>query len=260
MQQIKREQNILLKNTSSTFLLHKNTDKAVILLHQFRTNPNMFNEICDKLYACGFSIFNLRIPGHGCSNDKDIDEVRLRDWEMWLKNFFLDVKDKYEHVYFIGASLGASLVLNLTIDYHKYIDKIIIISPFIKFKQSYAFITFLLRFIKKRIIRDGFSCAGDYDFFKTVYNFYSVPQLWQIYKLTIKLRSRQKKLNMPGKILCFLSKQDEILNFGWHKKFISTCNQIRLVELENSNHTSILDVEKDNITAAIMDHLGSIIK
>lgn len=83
----------LKKGRGSKIRFHKNNKKVVLLVHCFRASPRILGELSDILYNQGYSIYNLRLPGHGLVDENEMLIVRKGDWLLYTENILLDLID-----------------------------------------------------------------------------------------------------------------------------------------------------------------------
>jgi carboxylesterase len=233
----------LRKGTSTQFLNNPNSSKVVLLVHGFRGVPSNFNALTTALYEGGFSVYNLRLNGHGLMDHDGIFKVKLRDWESLVEHTYLDLKDKFQNVYTCGLSLGGSLLLNLALKYNE-IKKMVVYSPMLKLKHRVSCLSGIIGFLKKKINISIVDCSIEHESFKDFIPFIPVPQVHELYKLTRSVRKSIRSLN--ANILCFLSINDHILDYHQIKK-ITDRTDFTVIDLEKSFHNSIVDVEQDLI-------------
>lgn len=246
---------MLIKGTASQILLQKDTKKTVILVHGYKCNPLIFKELSELLFKQGFSVFNIRLPGHGCQNPRELLKVSLRDWQMTIENTFLDVCDQYTEVSLIGITLGTSLIFDLAAKYKDRINKIVAISPLLKLANWIGPATFLLRFFMRTMHQDFRDPPVKNGFMDTLrpYNFRVTHHIWEFFKLTVKNRKKLKSLG--DNVMCFLSRHDQILDLQKHLDIIQNETSFKHEILENSEHMSIYGIEKDYLNQRIIEWL-----
>ena len=235
---------MLKHRSSSDILFNKDNNKAVLLIHCFRCSPIIFEELTGILFDNGFSVYNLRLPGHGFKNEEEIFNVKLRDWELMCENTYLDLADRFKEIYLAGISLGAGLIINLVIKYNN-IKKIVLYSPMIKLRQRWAFTAGVIKYFKKKMPPSEIDVSVNKDFENELLSFFPVPQGYEAYKLTKKLQKNINKAKTDT--LCFLSKNDHDINYYDNYKIIKEKTSFKIISLEKSFHLNIIDIEKDYI-------------
>lgn len=217
-------------------------DKVVLLVPGFRATPKIFDNVTDVLYENGYSIYSLRLPGHCCENDDEVLTTRLEDWQAVVDNVFLDLCDMFNEVHLCGLSLGATLLLNCAYKYG-FNGKIVAYSPMLKLKEKTAFLTGIARFFVKKLPPKKPDCSIESDVFGGFIPFFSLPQVYEIYRLTKKIRKILPKVE--ARTLSFLAHNDHILSFNQHKELLNRYNSFQIVELEKSYHNCTVDIEKE---------------
>jgi|GEM_PF-6884135 len=233
---------MLKKGHGSQILLQKNNKKAVLLIHCFRCSPIIFNELAETLFNNEFSVYNLRLPGHGFKNEEEIFKVKLRDWELTCENIFLDLSDRFNEIYIAGLSIGGALAINLCKKYSS-IKKAVLYSPLLKIRQRWAFLAGIIKFFKKKMAPSEIDCYISKEFEKEFISFFPVPQGYEAYKLTKKAQKDLDKIKT--KTLCFLSENDHDINYEENFNIIKNKTSFKVISLKKSFHLNIIDVEKD---------------
>jgi carboxylesterase len=209
--------------------------------------------LADILYDNGFSIYNLRLKGHGLINEEKMFSAKLNDWESQLENAYLDLKSEFDEVHFCGLSLGASLILDLALKYEN-IGKIVIYSPMLKIRQWYACMAGIARFFVKRMEPSKPDCSIKADITEEFVSFFPVSQGYEAYRLANKVRARIPEKGMKG--LCFLAKNDHDLVFEDHLKIMRNSG-MDIVILEKSFHLIPVDVEKEFVFEKTLEYFKS---
>jgi carboxylesterase len=244
---------MLKKGSGSQVLMQDNKDKVVFMVHGFRGTPDNFTELSQVLFNKGYSVFNMRLPGHGLINEDEIFKIKLRDWENYVENIYLDIADQYKKVYFCGFSLGAALQIKLLTKYQN-VEKCVFISPMIQLKKTVIILVHILKLFKKKIYKSGIDCSIEGELFKGCMPFIPIPQVYETYKLTKKLINKLNRIK--SKTLCILSKNDHVLNYEKIKNIVSTKSSFNLITLEKSFHNSLADVEKEQIAKKVIEWLN----
>ena len=108
-----------------------NTDKCVLLLHQFSKNKEMWNELI-KTIIKHHSALAIDLRGHGEStrNYKDFKEKDFKNMKKDVEtaiNFLLENKYEEQNISIIGSSIGANLAQNYSAANTS--DKTVLLSP-----------------------------------------------------------------------------------------------------------------------------------
>lgn len=93
-------------------MVNDGSDIGIILVHGFGASPWEMRLLAEELYDKGYTVYNLRLAGHGTS----VEDFGRTGWEQWYQS----VRDAYDvvnslsdSVYVAGLSLGGSLSLLL---------------------------------------------------------------------------------------------------------------------------------------------------
>ncbi len=110
----------------------KVSNRGVILLHQYNSNQNAWNEFAAELQDRGFAVMTLDFPGHGTSSG-DLATMTEDDYQ----KFATDAADAVEYlrdinadmkIAVIGAGLGANVGLQLAAN-DESIAAAVLVSP-----------------------------------------------------------------------------------------------------------------------------------
>lgn len=235
---------MLKQGLSSRIRFHEKRDKAVLFVPGYRATPKVFDSVEEALYERGYSIYSLRLPGHCCIDDNEMLATKLEHWQTMVDNIFLDLCDMFEEVHLAGLSLGAALLINCAYKYG-FTGKIVAYSPMLMFKERAAFLSGLLRFFVKKLPPKKPDCSIESDVYDDFVPYFSMPQIYEIYRLTKKLKKRLP--HVKAKTVCFLAHNDHILDFSQHKELINSKTAFKIVELEKSYHNCTVDVEKEYV-------------
>lgn len=251
---MKKQPDRLKRNAASQIMFHPNRDRVVLLVHAFRATPEMMSDLSDHLYNRGFSIYNLRLPGHGLVDDSAIFRVTLNDWRVSVENVYLDLQAQFKEVCLIGFSLGACLFIDLLAKTGAS-HKTVLISPCLRFKYLFrTLLTGILRFFQKKITPHEWDCTIRHEYFNRFIQFIPVPRIWDIYKL---VKSNNRNLNrIKAPVLCFLSSKDNDIPYSVNKA-VARKAFTRVIDMQKSKHFSLNGIEHDIVTKAIDDFLTS---
>jgi len=93
------------------FFLHNifNT-KGVILVHGYMAAPEEIRLLADKLYKAGYSVYGVRLRGHG-TTPEDLSGRIWQDWNESVNRGYVIMKNSVSEFAVAGFSTGAGLAL-----------------------------------------------------------------------------------------------------------------------------------------------------
>jgi esterase/lipase/1-acyl-sn-glycerol-3-phosphate acyltransferase len=95
--------------TGAPFVLeHPRAAAAVVLVHGYLAAPGQMRSLADHLHARGFTVYGLRLEGHGTS-PRQLDHVTWRDWMAGLFRAHAAMRARHDRVVVGGFSLGGTL-------------------------------------------------------------------------------------------------------------------------------------------------------
>ncbi len=107
----KTDSSRLMDSSCSSRILQSAQSKAVLCLHGFPATPSNFQYIIPLLQE-DYDVYAPLLPGMG-SSPSDMRHQTYSGWYAFARGQYLELCEKYEQVYLLGISMGASLCLEL---------------------------------------------------------------------------------------------------------------------------------------------------
>ena len=107
---------------------------GVVMLHGFTATPVEVRAAGERLHARGYSVAGPLLPGHG-SRPEDLNRVRWQDWVGAAEQEYLRLREKCEHVFILGESMGAVAGLYLATQ-HPEAAGVLAFSPALRVRIS----------------------------------------------------------------------------------------------------------------------------
>lgn len=85
---------------------------AALLLHGFTGSPAEMRLVGDNLHQYGLTVSAPLLPGHGTTAE-DLNNYGWNDWVMAATEAFEDIREKRNHIFIAGLSMGSLLTLYL---------------------------------------------------------------------------------------------------------------------------------------------------
>ncbi len=99
------------EKTGDPFFLHNMFNKhGVILVHGYMAAPEEIRLLADKLYKAGYSVYGVRLRGHG-TTPEDLSGRRWQDWNESVNRGYVVMKNSVSSFAVAGFSTGAGLAL-----------------------------------------------------------------------------------------------------------------------------------------------------
>lgn len=130
------------ENLPFMFEPKRRNGQAVLLIHGFCASPYEMRPIGELLCNCGYLVLGVRLEGHGSNPD----DLRNRSWQEWLESVergFSILEKAGLPISLIGQSTGA--LLGLSLSHRKKIERMILLSPFLKLRHPLSGIAGLLK-------------------------------------------------------------------------------------------------------------------
>ncbi|AXI02407.1 alpha/beta hydrolase [Aquirhabdus parva] len=126
---------------------------GVLLIHGLTGTPNEMKMVGKGLNRAGFTVYGMQLAGH-CGDVADLNQTSWQDWYASVEVAAKQLKEKVDHVFVAGLSMGALLALKLAADQPKLIAGVGVYGPTFRYDgwsiPRYArYLNFLLIWFKK---------------------------------------------------------------------------------------------------------------
>lgn len=93
------------------FFLHDDSHSVgIVLSHGYLSSPHEVRHLADHLFRLGFSVYALRLPGHGTAPEQ-LDHVTCDDWLRAYRRACAIIRTSCRHVILGGFSAGGTVAL-----------------------------------------------------------------------------------------------------------------------------------------------------
>lgn len=164
--------------------------EVIVFLHGWMASKSVYTEIVNilsKKYRC----INIDIPGFG--NSSLLGKVSVRNMPILIHRIIKEMK--IGNFYLVGNSFGGTISLLYADRFPKKIMKVVLISPFVSFKQVTKLAYFGARYIIPYVINKQI-IIPIYKFFKFIVNFSeNEKNVLQTIKKLRQEKTKQKAIN-----------------------------------------------------------------
>lgn len=101
---------------------------GVVVCHGFTGSPASMRPWAQFLADAGLAVRLPRLPGHG-TRWQDLQLTRWPDWFGAVDAAFRDLRERHEHVFAVGLSMGATLALRLAEVHGSAVAGIVAVNP-----------------------------------------------------------------------------------------------------------------------------------
>lgn len=232
--------------------------RAVLLIHGWTTTPYELRRLGKYLNEKGYTVFAPLLTGHGKA-PKDLENVV---WEKWMEDVemaYSELRGKYDRIYAVGTSLGASLVSVLAGKKPEISGIVLLAMPYAvrmeKFASFCARIVSLFRKYNKKYYPPSFGSSSTVTR-EISYQIYPIKSAFEVYRLIKFTRKNISKIKQP----CFIM-QSEIDHIVAKKSLENIYDKISSKVKEKkyipeAYHTFISDIKKEHIFGEILDFLN----
>jgi len=109
---------------------------GIVLSHGYLSAPMEIRALAEYLYRQGFSVYGVRLKGHGTS-PLDLASTTWEEWYEALNRGMACIRSRCEKVFLCGFSAGGCLILSASANKQEQIEGVISISAPLKL-QNYA--------------------------------------------------------------------------------------------------------------------------
>ena len=198
----------LADQSPSPFLLQPSNSNGIgiLLVHGLLASPAEVKEYAESLFRQGYTVFAIRLKGHGTS-PYDLREQRYENWYESVERGLKIICAYCDSVVAIGFSTGGGLVLKLAAEKKQNLQAVIAISVPLKFvDKSFLFVPFLHG--TNRLIKWVSSIEGIKPFLENIsehpsINYKNVPvkSLYELRRLNEDIEAHLQDINIPTLIV-----------------------------------------------------------
>ena len=229
--------------------------EGVLFIHGYTGSPHDFEYMAKEVNKAGFTVSVPRLPGHGtCGEDFLLSTAR--DWLRRAFDAYYDLSAICERVHVVGLSMGGVIALILASQMNP--PKLVTLAAATHvFDRGIVFTPFFKLFTKKLPAESTEKYEDpDIEYLRKEYWSYNWPkQAAELYKL-MKL-ARKSVSKITSDTLVVAARNDNVVPMK-AAEFIY--NNIRsekrkLLIFEKSGHVLSNDMEKEDVTKAVIDWL-----
>jgi len=222
-------------------ITHPHARQAMLFVHGFMGNPSQFDALAQAVYARGFDVHALLLPGHGSTRDAFLRSKRSQ-WQVAVDAAIAAYQTQYERLYLCGHSMGGTLLLHADLT-HPALAGLILLVPPLK-----------IRFPRKSALQKGGFLphkSEQQSLFKRICRqFVSVcrlaPRFFELLRLGQSARTKLRRVRMP--VVCMCSDADQFVN-GEKSSVVFEKNtahlSLRKSLFTHAPHQACIDPEKN---------------
>lgn len=147
---------------------HKGSNYGVILVHGFCACPKEMHTLYNRLCNLGFSVYNVRVAGHG-SYVEDMDRVTYLDWYNSIEIGYNCLSNFCDKIIIVGQSVGG--LLSTAVSALNKVSGMVLLAPAFQVNNSFfKFLPYVYKFYKRipRAFRKEEDKKYNYEYFPTV--------------------------------------------------------------------------------------------
>ncbi|PLV59772.1 carboxylesterase [Thermotoga sp. KOL6] len=230
-------------------------EEGVLFIHGYTGSPHDFEYMAKELNREGFTVSVPRLPGHGtCGEDFLLSGAR--DWLRRAFDAYYDMKAICKEVHVVGLSMGGVIAIILAARMKP--RKLVTLAAATHVFDRRIALTPILKPFTKKMPRENLETYDDSDleYLRKEYWSYNWPkQAAELYKL-MKL-SRKVVKEVTSEILVVAAKNDNVVPMRAAEFIYNSVRseKRKLLVFEKSGHVLSNDVEKEDVTKAVIDWL-----
>ncbi len=223
---------------------------AFLLIHGFSNTPYDMKPVALKLERLGFAYKAILLPGHGTS-PRQLRCATARKWTEKADREYNLLKKRYGSVSIAGFSIGGDIALDIAA--RQEVSRLVIISPFFKFKEKWfgcGLVERLLRWLQPVLpyvkkIRVGM--INDPEKLRQYHAYWHVPLACLDEVFRVAETSVKKAENVKSDTLWIHSRGDMVADFAASRevfKKLPSRNK-QFVEFRRSDHVVLHDYDSE---------------
>ncbi|MEB3285896.1 MAG: alpha/beta fold hydrolase [Vampirovibrionales bacterium] len=243
--------------------------EACLLLHGLGGGVYEMQWLASQMHEAGFTVRGINYPGH----DRPSFRMPISAWQDWyghISETYEALIANYERVSLIGFSTGCPLALKLAHEHNErhYVDKLVLLSPFINIKRSwYSRIVDVERLIPRicrvlpHVPRVGGPPINDREmicYAKTAayYRTFNLSAVNSALQLIADIKPHLANIQNPS--LVMMSHRDRVVDpSGAQYLYEHLGSDLKeMIWLQNSNHVVMLDSERQLVFDSVIRFLG----
>lgn len=232
-------------------------NRACLLVHGIAGSPAQMRTLAEALGEAGLQARGALLPGHGTHPD-DLEGIVWQDWYERIHDEYCGLKKEHEEVSLVGFSIGAALSAHYAA--HNQVDRLVLLSvPFCPLNDRFPTNLMLKAysmFFKTVKGKPEMLVNAEGEPFSFVYDRVPTLILHTMSELVGIARSTLNRIESPTLII--QSKNDNISGAKSgplaYRKIRSL--EKRLVMLEHSGHSVMMDGEQDLVFREIIGFLN----
>ena len=231
---------------------------AVLLIHGWTTVPYELRRLGGYLNEKGYTASAPMLRGHG-TVPRDLEGVVWRDWLDDVEKSFDFLRGKYEKVYIVGTSMGATLAMLLAKE-RDNIDGIVLMATPYRLKKEELLVAFgrFLSFFKKYLKKSYpliFRFSPRFVTRVVSYQSYPIKSAFELYAAIKEARRVAPEIKTP--CLAMQSSSDHIVSKNnLEELFESIGSKSKKKKyIEKSYHTFISDIKSEHVFKDVLDFI-----
>jgi carboxylesterase len=235
-------------------------DGGCLLVHGFTATPWEMRYLGEHLHRAGYTVHGVRLAGHATS-PADLERSTWREWYASARQGLLVLQAGAPRSVVVGQSMGALLAVRLAVEHPEAVAGVALLAPALQLSTRWLqwmrpafpvvlpFLTPRFRFVSK-----GDSDVADPQVRAQTPSYHRIPlrAVHQLLQLQREARRLLPRIAQP--ILVLHSQQDHtcpVANVDLVRRRVPGPVETRL--LARSYHVVSVDVERDDVAAAVAD-------
>ncbi len=235
-------------------------DGGCLLVHGFTATPWEMRYLGAHLHAAGYTVHGVRLAGHATS-PADLERSTWREWYASARQGLLALQGSAPRTVVVGQSMGALLALRLAVEHPETVAGVALLAPALRLSARWLqwmrpafplvlpFLTPRFRFVPK-----GDSDVADPQMRAETPSYRQIPlrAVHQLLQLQRHVRGLLPRVAQP--LLVLHSQQDHtcpVANVDLLRRRVPGPVETQL--LARSYHVVSVDVERDDVAAAVAD-------
>ena len=235
---------------------------AVLFLHGIAGSPNQFRHLMplEELVPEGWSVFNLRYPGHG-GEVRDFGRSGMGQWRSYAREAFLELADTHEKVLIAAHSMGTLFAMQLALEFPEKVSGLFLLNVPMRPMPRLFFAANCLRLAFGRIREDHpleacFQTACGVTPTALVWRY--IPWIPRIIELFAEISRTEKVMaNLTVACIAWQSRRDDLVS-NLSAPVLRKSGVMEVRELPDSTHFYYAPKEKAFVCEAFENEIKKI--
>ena len=214
-------------------LMNPKSRSAVLSIHGLRASPWETGRLGEYLNERGFTVYGMRLPGHG-TRVEDLAGVTYKEWVSAALKAADSLRERSDRIYLVGVSLGGLIALYIA--ENRDISGVVAVAPAFKLQSRLTLFVPFVKFFKRYTWRPVRPEHREF-----YYERIPLSSVHELMKLSKEVQRRADRIRAP--VLIMHSVKDPLVSPSGSERFYQglKVSGKRFVRFDSPVHVLITD-------------------